>query len=195
MTQPAAATPGVDAIRAGAPKARRGRAALLALACLGLAWPLLAAAPARVVVVAEDSALHREITAAAGARLRELGSPATLEIRAAGTPLEAMSPAPSLLVSVGSHVARALDGSALAVPLLHAAVPESVFGPLHAARGEADRHRHTALLLDQPPARQLRLLRLALPHFTRIGVLSRTGSEPLLEDLRASASAQGAELL
>lgn len=171
----------------------------LAGCCLWLATtqPGAAPAPPEILVVTDQSAVQREIVVALRAALDAHGAPYLLQTLPSAGLDTALAAAvrPVLVVTLGSSAARAL-GDTLAVPVLHGAIPRTLYDGLHQA-GEpaAHPHGHSALFLDQPPARQLRAVRLALPQLQQLGVLASAGSAALLAPLRDAAREQTVELV
>ncbi len=95
-------------------------------------------------------------------------------------------PRPPLVVSVGAAACEAVLQPRLRAPVLCALVPRAAYDAL---RGRHDGRNTTApttaLYIDQPPLRQLQLLRLALPQARQAGVVLGPDSqqdEPLLHD-------------
>ena len=104
---------------------------------------------------------------------------------------------PSLIITLGQSawrgaVERVLNQPALArLPLLAALLPQSSYREL-AAKAAL---RSTAVLLDQPPARYVELLQLALPGYKRIGVLFGPDSIAARAELARALAARGLTLL
>jgi ABC-type uncharacterized transport system substrate-binding protein len=99
----------------------------------------------------------------------------------------------SLIVCVGSPACSGLaeaSGRIGRVPVVATLLPRAAF--------EVQRKRwtgpSTAVVLDQPPARQIALLRYAFPHFRRIGVLLGPDSQQLQQGLDRAAVEQGVQL-
>jgi ABC-type uncharacterized transport system substrate-binding protein len=153
-------------------------------------------ATADILVVAEPGTIHDQIIGAAETQLAARDHATRLRPILVGELESALAagPAPALVVTLGSSAARGVP-TPLPVPLLHAAIPASVFPSLQAA-GEAGQHsrERSALFLDQPAARQLAAIRLALPQLQRLGVLTRSGDRASLEPLLAAAPAAGIEM-
>ncbi len=105
--------------------------------------------------------------------------------------------APRLLIAVGIQAtATALRNAPPKVPLLSVLVPSASFHALLAsADPPAGRRSISAVFLDQPPARMVELIRQALPHATRIGLVVGSESAKALEPLKAAASARGLRIL
>lgn len=168
--------------------ARAGRWAAvlrgLALLLCGMLQPALAvAAPHVRVLVTEPSGYYQE---AADSLLRALKREAwRVSVATAGT-----TPAPGadLTVAIGT---RALEAAlaAPARPVLALLVPRSSYDRLAAGKPQV-----SALYLDQPLERQLRLLRLALPELKQVGVPLGPTSRELQGEIGAAARASGVQV-
>lgn len=182
-------------------RAAPGRGLTVAVAALLLVWAPVTPAAERfeVRLVAEpESAPHEALLAAMRRALGdEHGARVSVQIqtvaefaRAAAGP----GPRPPLVVSVGVGACEAVLATRLPVPVLCALVPRAAFDALR----ERQRDRLspvTALYVDQPPLRQLRLLRVALPQVRQIGVVFGPDSgrdEPLVREA-ATATGLGLE--
>lgn len=116
------------------------------------------------------------------------------ELAAAGEP-------PALVVTLG-HAAldtslRGLAekaGSWERVPVLATLLPRSSYEATLAA-GQVGRRPLSAVVLDMPLARQLALIKLALPERTRVGVLVGPLTRPLLAQLGQEAQARQLQLI
>lgn len=168
--------------------ARHRWAAAGVLLCLLFA-PLLHAASMEIFVVGDGGPVHTRIIEATRAELAARGAEATLhevdadELEAA---LEA-SGHPGLVVTLGTRAAQSLTGT-LPVPVLHAAIAATLYPELLASsEPEHHPHGHSAQFLDQPAARQIANLRLAIPHLQRLGILASSGREALIEPLARAA--------
>jgi ABC-type uncharacterized transport system substrate-binding protein len=177
----------------------RALRSLLTGLALGLLAYGLAAQPrggeARVVIVSSDStAAYME---AAQALIAELGSGGVspYDIRRlslAEWSASADRPAsPKLYVALGTQAATALALGQTQAPVLVALVPRASFERVLAASGRKASSNFTAIYLDQPVARQLAMLRLALPKAKRIGVLWGPDSWLKASGFRSAALANG----
>ncbi|MBS3935026.1 MAG: hypothetical protein KGZ43_02540, partial [Sulfuritalea sp.] len=127
----------------------------------------------------------------------ELAGAFDLEIGHWRTLFGGRSAAPDLIVAVG---VAALDGvleslgrrddSWARVPLLATMTPQAVFQARRAAPVIGPR-QFSAALIDQPFARQLALIRLALPQHRRVGVLAGPQTRPFLGALEKEGLARG----
>lgn len=97
-----------------------------------------------------------------------------------------------LLVTVGSK-AGIWASAHTQMPLLAAMLPSREFAQLVSMRGSAD--DLTAIFVDQPWARQVKLLQAALPDRRRIGLLYSPGFRPDTQQLRKLLAGQGDSLI
>lgn len=90
-----------------------------------------------------------------------------------------------VVISFGAHAARALAQRMPPTKVVHSLLPEGAWEALP----EKWRHsgRNTAIVLDQPPGRQLELIRQALPEWNRIALLTGPEIEPALKRIGALA--------
>lgn len=102
------------------------------------------------------------------------------------------SPAPRLIVAVGNRARRGIIESEHRAPLLAVLVTRSAQDKIAA---DASGRVHSSVLLDQPPARQLAALRLALPALRRVGVVF--GPESRLQEaaFQRAAAESGLQLV
>ena len=98
-----------------------------------------------------------------------------------------------LIVAVGSRATTALASIAAPAPVLATLLPRASFEQAVATRHGT--RPFSAIYLDQPPDRQLNLLRLALPDRRRIAVLTGPGSRALAAPLAVAAHERGQTLL
>lgn len=147
------------------------------------------------VAVSEGSAEYEDVANRIRSQLQQGDGASEVVIKpwaevAQGTPAHVR-----LLVSVGSSAFSGLaeayaSGRITRVPVVATLLPRSVF--------EAQRRRisapTTGVVLDQPAARQLALLRYAFPHLRRVGVLLGPDSQQFQPSLEKAASEQGVQL-
>ncbi|MBS0543204.1 MAG: hypothetical protein JSR40_05625 [Proteobacteria bacterium] len=91
-----------------------------------------------------------------------------------------------LVITVGTQAAQRVAELGPTRPVLHTLLPASAFERL--PRTTAGNPR-TAIFLDQPAERQIALLRIALPDWPRVALISGGNSEPLAGRLREAALA------
>jgi putative tryptophan/tyrosine transport system substrate-binding protein len=96
-----------------------------------------------------------------------------------------------LVITVGLAAARSVLARAAALPASPPTVclliPRQAFEALVPAHADARPRRVSAVYLDQPLARQLDLLRIALPNRSRVGVVLGPTSAGLANELREGA--------
>ncbi|WP_172599999.1 ABC transporter substrate-binding protein [Sulfuricystis multivorans] len=154
------------------------------------------AAPLVWVVLAESGAVHLETANDLKAALT-----GTADVRVdRGAELFAGRGArPDLIVTVGT---AALDGaleqlpkkdaSWSKIPLIATLVPQSI---VEARRAIVGSRPFAAVVLDQPLARQLALIRRALPESRRVGVLPGPLTRPRLAEIEKEAHSRGLQLV
>jgi len=100
-----------------------------------------------------------------------------------------------LIVTLGVRALKyALDGQASA-PLFALLVPSQTFETLISTHPQASRRRPiSALFLDQPYARQMQLIRLALPETRRVGVLLGAAMVSQADDLKRAGREVGLDV-
>ncbi|MGC2166123.1 MAG: ABC transporter substrate binding protein [Gallionella sp.] len=100
-----------------------------------------------------------------------------------------------IIVAVGSEAGELAAENAPQVPVLNMLVPQQMHQ--HLAR----RHQHrkaghySAIYLDQPPARQIDLIRLAFPDRKSIGVLAGPASVFVVPGLQAACVSRDVDLI
>ncbi len=97
---------------------------------------------------------------------------------------------PRLVIALGSGALAGMAESELRAPLLATLLPRVAYERQAERAGQFGRV-HSAVFLDQPPARQLDLLRLALPERRRVGVVFGPESRQLAPLLRRAAGERG----
>lgn len=157
------------------------------------AGPSCAAEWAVVIVRSERSAAYQEATdsllgelARGGIAGKDVLQITTTELARAGAPL-----APRLYVALGTEAAGVLARSDLKAPVLCALLPRQSFERVLRESGRRSSAQFTALYLNQPLTRQLDLVRLALPHVRRVGVLFGAESQSQENTLAEVAQSRG----
>ena len=97
-----------------------------------------------------------------------------------------------VIVTVGTLAARAVNHLGPAQPVLHILLPASAYRRLPAPADDAG--PVSAIWLDQPVQRQIDLIRIALPGWRRLAVLTSPDSPDGGEALRAAAAERKLEL-
>ncbi|MCW2311706.1 ABC transporter substrate-binding protein [Rhodoferax antarcticus] len=104
------------------------------------------------------------------------------------------APRQDIFVALGSEAAQVLLARKVPAPVLCALLPRSSFERLLRSNGRVMSGRLSAIYLDQPLARQLTLVRLALPQAGRLGVLWGPESFGNARSLQLQAAAYGVSL-
>lgn len=170
---------------------RRRLLALLSCCCVP-GWSR--AAEAGVVLVgSERGGAYDEAADALVAELGRFGAAGTgVTLMTADDLLRGAAPlAPRLIVTFGLEACRALIRRDLRVPTLCTLLPRASFERLLADSGRKPSPQLSALYLNQPLARQLDLLRLALPQARRVGVLWGQESRAQAAELESLARSRG----
>jgi ABC-type uncharacterized transport system substrate-binding protein len=169
----------------------------------GLVTPLIllapmsaAAAEAVTVVLSERGGIYSEFSDAFNNQLGQ--GDAKRSVRLVLVNSEQVDAAElgnsSLVVAVGAAAARAVAKTTGTAPVLCVLVPRPAFERI-AETAKRPRSVFSAIYLDQPLARQLALIRLALPGKHKVGVLTGPDAKGQLGRLRAAATRGGFELL
>lgn len=150
-----------------------------------------------LVVLSEGGGVYEEFHDALG---QALAGRYTLKLNtlAGGREhLEEETPAPTLVVTVGTQALKAALSNRFlgGVPILAALIPRTTFERMVTPDIRAGRAPVAAVWLDQPVSRQLQLIKRVLPGKNRIGVLMGPDSATALPRLKAAASRLGFELL
>ena len=155
---------------------------LLALLC-GL--PLTTQAAAVAIVLSEESRAFTEAAEAAGAELRNAGHRTqTFVVPLRPEDASALS-GHALILTLGTRAAQIVAGLAPRTAVLHSLLPRTAFEKL--PNRSDDSRRVSAVFIDQPAARQIELLRIALPEWSRIALVVGRDSSELGARLQASA--------
>jgi len=149
-----------------------------------------ASEPVVWVALSEVGGVHAEAAAAVTTEIERAGAG---QGDAVVRPWRELTGAPPrLIVAIGSQAVSGMLASGPRVPLLAVLVPEAAFQ--RAVAGFNDRP-NSAVLLDQPPGRQLAALRLALPSLRRIGILLGPESRWQEAAFQRAATETGAQLI
>jgi len=178
---------------------RFSRAILYALACLvgmSLVWDVAHAQERRVWVVSDEGGVHAEVVAGIES---ELGRNVVTRVRTDAL-ASAGTPSPDLIVTVGT---AAFERSLIwlnarppgwgSVPVLASLLPRAAYEARLARVGGA--RPVSAVVLDQPHARKMALIRRALPDRDRIGVVLGPQTRPMLASLQREAGLQQLQLV
>ncbi len=168
---------------------------LATLTFVSLSWPVSAATDI-LVVIPQKSSAHEEALAALRTSLADAhGNAGLLRVMTAAEFSENGQRAtdrkmPGLVVTLGTAAAAAVLMQKLPIPTYCTFLPQSAYTEL-VNRAGGTRTQLSALFLDQPMARQLRLIRLALPGRPRVGMVLGPDSRKNERELRRAAAAAG----
>jgi ABC-type uncharacterized transport system substrate-binding protein len=144
-----------------------------------------AADPVVWVGLADGGGAYTETAEAVRAELERSGTRVDLVVRPWRELLGNAEPPPRMIVAVGVAAMRGLADARVKAPLLATLVPRAAYVQQAATGTPA----FSAIWLDQPAARLLQLVRLALPGQPRVGVLYGLESRLFeLEFVQADAS-------
>lgn len=158
------------------------RALLLLLLALGSAW---AHGGQACLVVAEENSAFIEAGEALGIELRSAGhrlQTFTLPLRTEDTSAFGNCP---VIITLGARAAQGVTALAPRGLVLHTLLPRAAYERLP-LRSE-DAKRVSAVFIDQPAARQIELLRIALPDWPRVALLVGRDSLELGQRLQLNA--------
>lgn len=163
----------------------RGRSRLLA-ACLValLLAALLRSAPATaqvLLVLSEAGGAYEETAEAFRSELRRL-APGQAVVSTTLKDLAALGEH-QLIVTLGTQAARSVAAQGQHPRVIHSLVPRAAYDRIPGLREGRD----SAVLLDQPVGRQIDLIRLALPGFSRLALLEGRESGELVGQLAEAA--------
>lgn len=164
-------------------RARRLLFCLLLALAGGL--PVDALAAQVLLLLSEESSAFSEAAEAIGAELRSAGhrtQSLSLPLR---TDESAALTGNALIITLGTRAAQTVSSLAPRSLVLHTLLPRSAFEKL-TTRGD-DLRRVSAVFIDQPASRQIELLRIALPDWTRAAFVTSRESSELGQRLVASA--------
>jgi hypothetical protein len=166
------------------------RIAWLGLVCACLALGSAPAAAARVaVVLSDDSAPYQEVYQVIQAYLDDTPHEVS-RVYAEGLTAPALNEA-RLAVAVGVRAAETLAALEDRPPVLAVLVPRTWYLKTGRARlSDSGRFLASAIYLDQPFERQVRLIRLAFPEARRVGMLLGAEQSGLADELGDALRAQ-----
>lgn len=164
-------------------RARRLLFCLLLALAGGL--PVDALAAQVLLLLSEESSAFSEATEAIVSELRSAGhrtQSLSLPLR---TDESAALTGNALIITLGTRAAQTVSSLGPRSLVLHTLLPRSAFEKL-TTRGD-DLRRVSAVFIDQPASRQIELLRIALPDWTRAAFVTSRESSELGQRLVASA--------
>lgn len=190
-------------LSASPPHARTGRAwdharrALVTTLLLTTLLPTLSMlaraapqSPTVLMVLSDQSAPYQEVTTGLKERLRgsSMASARLISTDWRSFAEQSQTNQPAMMIAVGVKAMQTVLTSRPMVPVLCGLVPRRAFDVLRQQGGAREFDPlWTALYLDQPPARQLELVRLILPGRQRLGLLAGLESETQMGELRGLA--------
>lgn len=118
-----------------------------------------------------------------GVRIHNLAPGPTDRLRLTKTPAE-------LIVTIGGKAARKVLSRRPSRPVIMAMIPRSAYEKM-AATGV----KHTALFIDQPLQRRVRLARALMPDARRIGIFAHAGNDALRREMLALDDALADQLV
>ena len=154
--------------------------------CVALIVAFRAPAATVAVVLSDDSVPYQEVLSAIQSRLgSEYALVRQLPDQFAST--ETASAA-RLIITVGVKAAEALVKKSSKTPVIAALVPRDWYLHNGQSRLTVDQRPATAVFLDQPFSRQLRLVREALPEVSKLGVVLSNAQAWQLRELQSEAA-------
>jgi hypothetical protein len=162
----------------------------------GMALATAAAEPVIAIVSSDRSGPYQE---AAEGIARELSRPGEPRREAMQLSLVELAgyrgPTPRLYIALGTDACAVLARGGAATSVLCTLLPRVSFERVLRETGRRAGATFTALYLNQPPGRQLDLMRLALPQARRVGVLWGPESQATEAPLEAAAQARGLKIV
>lgn len=148
----------------------------------------MAAVPANIAIVLSDDSVPYQETANSIRMVVEQGAAAgraaVSVYSPAGRKADFSRERPDLIVAVGVRAAQDMVALNLSAPILTTLIPRQAFEKISRQR---DSRQLSAVFLDQPLARQMELVRLALPERARIGVVLGPESQDALKAVQAAS--------
>lgn len=150
------------------------------------------------IITSDRGAVYGEVRDALLAELERSGVPRSTDVNVLlaselGTVDLTGGERPRLVMTLGADALKQVLARELRLPIIAALIPRAGYERIMSDAGKKLAAPVSALYLDQPFARQLELLRLALPGVKRVGVL--WGPESILQQrsLTSAMQAQGLE--
>ena len=135
--------------------------------------------------------LRQEITRLPGWTLHTVVTPAPPNVATAMPKLPADT---ALIVTVGLQAAQyAVDNAESRIPILSVLLPRGSFEPLISNKSVP--RKLSAVYIDQPPQRQLELLRAVLPAARDIGLIVGPSNEADVEVIRSLVAGRGLNIV
>jgi hypothetical protein len=157
------------------------------------AWAQSGGKAAIWIVTTDASPIYREVAETLRVEVERLHPVGIEWLVVPAKEFESATSAPRLIVTVGSGAFAAVVTTARASekspPILATLLPRVAFDRDIARAPQ--KLQASAVLLDQPPARQAALIRAALPTAKRIGLLLGPESKPMLSSVQTALGTQG----
>lgn len=154
-----------------------------------LASPAVAHGKQVLIVLSESGGPYQEVVKSIGASLAPVAKDVLLLSTTAALLGEAQMRDSDLVVAIGTAAAHRVTALASATPILLTLIPLQTWDTLK-LKLPAVKSR-SAVCLDQPAERLLRLIQIALPKRNRIGLVLSGDSSRLLDPLQRAASGLG----
>lgn len=135
-----------------------------------------------LIVTSTETPAQTEAVSTLQAELEERGR--ALETRPWDQTSAEQTRAVDIVVTVGTPAARAVANHASPAPVLHILLSAHNYASLPARASG----RQSAIVLDQPPARLVALVQLALPTLQRVALIGGPQSEDLVSQLAQAAA-------
>ena len=178
---------------------------LLALQAAATPAPAAELTPRITLLLSGDIDIHLQTMRGFKQRLDEYGNiTAVLDIQNLENSdysdrAEQTNPGSDLIIAIGSQATRKIVAADTAIPALSIITPKVTFDALlNDSESASKRQRSgklTGIVLDQPPARRLRLMKMLLPESQRISILWGPISSQESEEYHAAAKAVDLELV
>ena len=147
------------------------------------------------LLLSEQGGIYEEAAQALSLELERDAGQWTVRSRDVDTTSPADGTQGGIVVAIGLRALEYALSARDERPLLALLVPRSTFEMLMSERAQTGRRRPvSALFLDQPFTRQLRLIRLALPQAGRVGVLVGPATEGQVDGLKKAGVEVGLDV-
>lgn len=184
----------IDMMQVGYKLINRLFGRLFLLLCLLTSWQ---AAVASVVVISKDAALYQQVSAS----IRQIydGPLHSITLNQLRNRTELIVSENDITVAVGVEATEYLMANLpISQQMISVFIPQSAFRTLwsrYQSRWKSNPRNISAVYLDQPLSRQLRLAKLVVPDLKRIGTALGPSTSQQLADLQSAASQAGVELV
>ena len=145
---------------------------LLLFLCVFVCYPAFTASPAILIIASAETEPYQRFRTAFQAEIDKTGNALSLHsvfLENGQLPEASVPPETDLIITVGSAAARALGSMETSIPVLNTLIPQSVYRSL--VQQQPGCRRHSAIFIDQPISRQVRLAGLMFPERKEYGLL------------------------